>query len=341
MVLKTLSGRCRAHINMKKTLYIAILLVVAWSCQTKKEDKAAIQPADSSHVQADTVKGNFGNGILLRIDDFPSHYVPPRPVDIWLPEGYSTTKKYAVLYMHDGQMLFDSTRTWNHQEWKVDETSSRLMKNGLTKEFIVVAPYNINELRHSEYFPQKPFESLSEFVRDSLFEQSKKDNFKFGKVTSDNYLGFLVRELKPYIDANFAVKPNKENTFVAGSSMGGLISMYAICEYPEVFGAAACLSTHWPGTNPRDGDFLADTFFEYLKSHVPSPQSHRFYFDYGTETLDRFYPKYAKTVDQIFKEKDYDHSNYRNLKFEGASHSEVSWQQRLDIPLTFMLTTEE
>lgn len=326
---------------MKNTLYIAFLLVAVWSCQTKKEKKETIQPADSSKVQTDTIKSDFIDGTLLRIEDFPSHYIPPRQVDIWLPESYSNAKKYAVLYMHDGQMLFDSTTTWNHQEWKVDEISSRLMKDSITKDFIVVAPYNINELRHSEYFPQKPFESLSKFVRDSLFEQAKKDNFKMETVTSDNYLSFIVNELKSYIDANYSVMTDRENTFVAGSSMGGLISMYAICEYPEVFGAAACLSTHWPGTNPNDGDLLADTFFEYMKTHVPSPKTHRFYFDYGTETLDEFYPKYAKTVDQIFKDKGYDHSNFRNRKFEGADHSEKAWQKRLDIPLTFLLRMTE
>ena len=68
-----------------------------------------------------------------------------------------------------------------------------------------------------------------------------------GKIQSDNYLKFLVKELKPFIDSSFSTLKDQQNTFIAGSSMGGLISMYAICEYPLVFGGAACLSTHWPG----------------------------------------------------------------------------------------------
>ncbi len=323
---------------MKKNIFILTLLVVAFSCDTTlNKKKVSIIPADVSNVVSDTIEGDFAGGTLLRIDDFPSNYIPPRKVDVWLPEGYSNSKTYAVLYMHDGQMLFDSTITWNHQEWKVDEISSRLMRDSITKDFIVVAPFNINDLRHSEYFPQKPFESLSDYVRDSLFVEAKRNNFKFDEVTSDNYLSFIVNELKPYIDANYAVLTDRENTFVAGSSMGGLISMYAICEYPKVFGAAACLSTHWPGGDPYDSDLLTNTFFKYMKSNLPSPKTHRFYFDYGTETMDKFYPKYASRVNKIFKDKGYDESNFRNLKFSGEGHTELSWQKRLDIPLTFLL----
>lgn len=322
---------------MKNTIYVLLILAFSLSCESKKEKKPEIIPADISNVETETIEGNFAGGTLLRIDDFPSNHIPPRKVDIWLPEGYSNTKKYAVLYMHDGQMLFDSKITWNQQEWKVDEISRQLMKDSITKDFIVVAPFNINDLRHSEYFPQKPFESLPESVRDSLFEEAAKNNFKFDSVTSDNYLGFIVNELKPYVDANYSVLSDRDNTFVAGSSMGGLISMYAICEYPEVFGGAACLSTHWPGGDPHDDDLLANTFFKYMRTHVPSAKTHKFYFDYGTETLDKFYPKYASRVNKIFKDKGYDESNFKNLKFKGESHSEQSWQKRLDIPLTFLL----
>ena len=321
---------------MKHIIYL-IALVFLFSC--KEENK--IKPADTTKIKTETIEGDFGGGTLLRIDDFPSNFIPPRKVDIWLPENYSKEKKYAVLYMHDGQMLFDSRITWNHQEWKVDEVSSRLMNDSITKDFIVVAPFNINELRHSEYFPQKPYESLSQKERDSLTLVAKESNFDFESVTSDNYLKFLVKELKPYVDENYSVLTNRENTFVAGSSMGGLISMYAICEYPKIFGGAACLSTHWPGGNPNNSDLLANAFFEYMKENVPSPKHHKIYFDYGTKTLDKFYPRYAPIVDKIFKDKGYDKVNYRNLKFEGASHSEESWQKRLDIPLTFLLKNDE
>lgn len=323
--------------HYKHTIFI-LVIALFMSCKNESEkQEPEKKPADTSKVEPKNVEGEFAGGTLLRIEDFPSNYVPPRKVDIWLPADYSEEKKYAVLYMHDGQMLFDGSKSWNKQEWMVDETASQLMNDSIVKDFIVVAPYNINELRHSEYFPQKPFESLSESIRDSLITEAKKENFRFDAVSSDNYLRFLVKELKPYVDGHYSVLTDQANTFVAGSSMGGLISMYAICEYPKVFGGAACLSTHWPGGNPNNSDLLANTFFEYMGQKVPSPQDHKFYFDYGTETLDKFYPKYASRVDAVFKQKGYSQSNFRNLKFEGTDHSELSWQKRLDIPFTFLL----
>lgn len=317
--------------------YIVLILLLVSCKNENKESKKDIKPASTTNVKTETIEGDFAGGTLLRIEDFPSNFIPPRKVDIWLPENYGDSIKYAVVYMHDGQMLFDSRITWNHEEWKVDEVSSKLMNDSITRNFIVVAPYNINELRHSEYFPQKPFESLSESVKDSLYAEAKDNNFKFDEVTSDNYLSFIVKELKPYIDANYSVLSDQKNTFVMGSSMGGLISMYAICEYPEVFGGSASLSTHWPGGNPNDNDLLADTFFEYMDSNLPSSKDHVIYFDYGTESLDKFYPKYAQRINRILQDEGYDQSNSRNLKFGGADHSELSWQKRLHVPLTFLL----
>ena len=321
-----------------KNIVIIIALLFFVSCKNDSQSaKKNIKPADTSNVVTDTIEGDFSGGTLLRIDDFPSNFIPPRKVDIWLPSNYSKEKKYAVLYMHDGQMLFDARITWNKQEWMVDEVATRLMNDSIVKDFIVVAPFNINELRHSEYFPQKPFEALTDRQKDSLVQVAKDNSMRFDSVTSDNYLGFLVEELKPYVDKNYSVLTDRENTFVAGSSMGGLISMYAISEYPKVFGGAACLSTHWPGGNPNDSDLLANSFFEYMEDNAPSPKNHKLYFDYGTEALDKFYPKYASTVDRIYKDKGYDASNFKNLKFEGADHSELAWQKRLHIPLEFLL----
>jgi len=81
-------------------------------------------------------------GKIVRIESFKSDFIPSRNVDVWLPEGYSVSKKYAVVYMHDGQMLFDSTLTWNKKEWKVDEVLSQLIKDKKTEDCIVVAIWN-------------------------------------------------------------------------------------------------------------------------------------------------------------------------------------------------------
>jgi len=280
------------------------------------------------------------SGSFKHFENFPSKFVEVRNVDVWLPEGYSNKNKYAVLYMHDGQMLFDSTTTWNHLDWGVDETAGKLMQEGKVKPFIVVAIWNTGTKRHIEYFPQKPFESLSKVQQDSIFKANRSNGhsvFAVDKIQSDEYLKFIVTELKPFIDKTFSVLKDQPNTFIAGSSMGALISMYAICEYPAVFGGAACLSTHWPGVFNTKNNVLPDAFLKYLEGHLPDPKKHRLYFDYGTETLDALYPPLQKKADAIIKAKGYTDANWITKEFTGADHSERSWNERLHFPLEFLL----
>lgn len=277
-------------------------------------------------------------GIINRIDRFPTKYITPRTVDVWLPTNYSKNKKYSVLYMHDGQMLFDASTTWNKQEWMVDEVASKLMQENKVTDFIVVAIWNISNLRHTDLYPKKPFETLTKTQQDTILNKAKKLNidWSLSKINSDNYLKFIIKEVKPYIDKNFSVFIDANHTVIMGSSMGGLISMYALCEYPKVFGKAACLSTHWIGFREIENNPIPESFFAYMKKKLPNPKNHKIYFDYGTETLDASYLKYENRVDEILKLKKYTDINYKNLKFEGENHSEASWQKRINVPLEFM-----
>ncbi len=151
-------------------LLIYLLLLSLFSLYSCKDENTQI-----ALVTHEVPKSNTISGKLLQINDFPSKYIADRNITIWLPDDYNSKKKYAVLYMHDGQMLFDSTKTWNKQEWKVDETLSILNnKNKQIKDVIVVGIWNISELRHSEYFPQKPFYYLSKNQQDSVLVHSKK-----------------------------------------------------------------------------------------------------------------------------------------------------------------------
>ncbi|MEY2692469.1 MAG: hypothetical protein RIT03_859 [Bacteroidota bacterium] len=283
-------------------------------------------------------KPAVSSGKIEYIKHFKSKHVAKRAIEIWLPDGYTPNKKYAVLYMHDGQMLFDAETTWNKQTWEVDETASTLQAEMKTRDFIVVGINNTAK-RHPEYFPQKPFESLTDtqkhLVTQALKEKGRiTDEFK---PVSDAYLQFLVTELKPYIDSHYAVDPKPEATCIAGSSMGGLISLYAICEYPDVFGGAACLSTHWPGIFAVEGNPVPEAFLSYMRSHLPNPATHKIYFDYGDQTLDALYPPLQQKVDEVMKEKGFEASNWRTQFFPGKDHSEKSWKERLAIPLQFLL----
>lgn len=278
-------------------------------------------------------------GTLHRIAHFPSRYVDARNIDIWLPDDYDAAKKYNVVYMHDGQMLFDSTTTWNKQEWQADEWFSKLMKTGKIADCIVVGIWNNGPQRHAEYFPQKPFESLSRAQQKHIYGSTRSGKNKlFGeKIRSDRYLRFLVRELKPYIDNSYSTAHDRDHTFIAGSSMGGLISMYAICEYPEIFGGAACLSTHWPGIFTLENNPVPEAFFGYMRQHLPDPQTHKIYFDYGTATLDAMYPPLQKQADEIMTSRGFTAENWITRDFPGEPHSEIAWSKRLDVPLLFLL----
>lgn len=320
---------------MKKTLFLVILLLTI-SCKSQKKETKEEENKQSNITAKVLEKAVFAGGKLIRVDYFPSKNIVPRSVDVWLPENYSKEKKYAVLYMHDGQMLFDANTTWNKQEWKIDEVASKLMKEGITKDFIVVGIHNIPQIRWQDLFPEKAMEYVSKEDKDAMYKEAAKNNFSTN-LKGDEYLQFLVDELKPYIDTTYSVYTNKENTYVAGSSMGGLMSMYAVAEYPAVFDGAACISTHWVGGSPKENNPLPKAIFKYLETNLPDAKTHKMYFDYGNQTLDAYYPQYAPKVDSIFKKGGYSDINFKNLFFEGTNHSELSWQKRIDIPLTFLL----
>ena len=275
-------------------------------------------------------------GALKIFKNFESAFVEPRTVDVWLPEGYAAEQQYPVLYMHDGQMLFDPETTWNKQAWEADDVAGKLMLENKVGKFIIVGIHSIANNRHGEYMPEKPFKSLAKNTQDSIYNLQRGGNNIFNvKVMSDNYLKFIVTELKPFIDANFATKKEQQSTFIAGSSMGGLISLYAISEYPDVFGGAACISTHWPGVMDSDNNPMPKAFLEYMKAKLPSPKNHKLYFDYGTATLDADYAKYQKQADKIIQAKGYTGKNWISKEFPGADHSEKSWNARLYEPLIF------
>lgn len=271
------------------------------------------------------------SGEIRRIEKFPSKYVDARNIDVWLPAGYSPAKKYAVVYMHDGQMLFDSTTTWNKQEWMADEVASGLLKQGKIRDIIVVGIWNNDAFRHAEYFPEKTLANIPADRKKELLPLLK------GGPKADSYLRFLVTELKPYIDKSFSTLPDQQNTVIAGSSMGGLISLYAICEYPEVFGGAACLSTHWIGKFNDEANPIPPAIIEYMREKLPSPMNHKLYFDYGSKTLDQHYKPWQLKVDALMQQKGFTSKSWITKEFVGEDHSERAWQRRLHIPFEFLM----
>lgn len=265
-------------------------------------------------------------GTLTRHENFPTLLVPARHVDVWCPPGYADgNTPYPVLYMHDGQNLFLPGYSYGGIPWEVDKAITRLLDAGKISGVIVVGIWNAGEARWCEYLPQRPADTSEGRAAISRFPDRLP-----GPVYSDAYLRFLVEELKPFIDTNYRTQQGRSSTFVMGSSMGGLISLYALTEYPQVFGGAGCVSTHWLA-----GENLV---VDYFGSHVPKPGFHKLYFDYGTETLDAAYEPFQRRMDDHLRCAGYTPGkDWLTRKFIGAEHSERSWQERVRIPLGFLL----
>lgn len=266
-------------------------------------------------------------GTLQTIENFATQWVTPRRVDIWLPPEYEKVKgqRYDVLYMHDGQNLFIPELSYTKIDWGIDEAIVSLREKDSILPVIVVGIWN-TPLRVQEYMPAKPLMISGETGAKIQTQPFRKKE----PVFSDQYLKFIVQDLKPYIDSHFHTLPDRDHTCVMGSSMGGLISLYAVCEYPAIFGGAGCISTHWP--------IGRGVVVKYFSQALPKPGSHRFYFDFGTETLDAGYEKYQTRVDAIMKKAGYrSNIDWLTQKFPGAEHAERFWRQRVHIPLEFLL----
>ena len=166
------------------------------------------------------------------------------------------------------------------------------------------------------------------------------------KETSGEPFTYLVKEVKPYIDSHYRTLTGPQNTGVMGSSMGGLISLYAIAEYPEVFGRAACVSIHLPLGNidgpyaPKAGDpvEIGKSLAAYLQSTKLRPgKNHRLYMDYGTGFLDQMYTPYFAAVAPELAKIGWTAPKLTTRTYEGADHNEAAWRQRNEVLLSFLL----
>lgn len=307
---------------MLRTIFAALLLLVG-------------APAAAQKVSA---------GTIVDLGVVQSKNTDPRKVVVWLPRTYRPGgPRHAVLYMHDGQNLFDKATAGYAMEWEIDETLDRLIREKKVRPTIVVGIWNTPK-RLREYVPSKAFAHLPP----KYMEQVR--GLYGGDPLSDGYLKFIVEELKPAIDRRFRVKTDRANTAIMGSSMGALISLYAIDEYPKQFGAAGMVSTHWPLLLPANGAksvsdeeyaAVAGAFERYLTPALPNPRNHRLYFDHGTETLDAIYARYQQRVDAVVAKRGYRHgANWISRNFPGQEHNEKSWASRVEIPLRFLLPPE-
>lgn len=263
----------------------------------------------------------------------------PTRVTIWLPPGYPAARtRYQTLYMHDGQNLFDRRVSGYDKVWAADRSVTRLMVAGRIAPTIIIGVWHPGAARYRQYVPLGPLRLLGSEARAAVAARSD------GPILSDAYLAFLVKTLKPRVDRAFRTRPDRAHTAVAGSSMGGLISLAAITDYPGVFGRAACVSTHLPLFGP-DGDrpppFAADVqamWAAYAARRIGPPAGRRIWFDHGTATLDQYYGPYQAGLDAgLVKAGWRADTDVTSRVYDGAPHEENAWAARLDEVLAWTL----
>ncbi|NNF69036.1 MAG: alpha/beta hydrolase [Acidimicrobiia bacterium] len=249
-------------------------------------------------------------GTLLQSDPVPHEGLGRAPMlTVHLPQNHiQRDRRYPVLYMHDGQNLFDDVPSYSG-EWQVDETMHQLASEGI--EVIVVGITNApGEVRYDEY---------------SLFAGAEGEGGN-GRL----YLDFLVNTVKPLIDESFLTEPGPATTGIMGSSMGGLASLYGFFEHPDVFGLAGAMS---PAFWWDDGQTL-----EYLR--YQPPQEGRIYLDVGT-VEDQDDPDLARRYhDEFWLARDILAPVYGDRLMtavdEGAIHHETAWARRLPEAVRFL-----
>lgn len=229
-----------------------------------------------------------------------------RKLRIYLPPSYQENplKRYPVLYMHDGQNLFDAQTSAFGVEWRVDETINARVRAGQMDEVIAVGVDN-NANRIWEYTP----------CCDDTY----------GGGGADVYERFLIDTVKPYVDQTYRTLPSKTNTAIMGSSLGGLVSCYIARRNPAVFAKAGCMSSSfwWD-----DEAFTVQV--EQSTAHVPV----RFHIDAGT--VNDGLPQ-TQRMDTALRADGYVQGVDLNFFIaQGASHNEASWAARVGIPLSFL-----
>ena len=315
---------------MMKALLAATCLMFAVPAFATSDDPTALMPKVSA-------------GRVIAWQAMDGGAAGPMTVWVWLPPGYDRTngRRYSVLYMHDGQNLFDRDLTKFNQEWGLDEAIPRLARQGDLREWIVVGVQSPRS-RYRALFPQKILPFLPADFQKRVM--TLDDGNPSGVLAGDAYLAFLTGVVKPRVDRELRTLKESADTAVMGSSMGGLMAFYAMAEYPGVFGQAAAVSMHLALADPTAkgldhaiaGQQAADAFRRYLATSRMRPGANRLYIDHGSGTLDGSYGPYSGTVVPMLRSLGWAAPNFAFRTYAGAEHNETAWAERVDIPLAFL-----
>lgn len=250
-------------------------------------------------------------GDFRHFSNFSSQFLEhKRDVIVYLPPGYGdeSERRYPVLYLHDGQNLFDAATAFGGQEWGVDETAQRLIIEGKIASLIIVGIYNTGKHRIEEYTP----------TRDPRHKKGGR---------ADQYGRLIVEELKPFIDRRFRTLAGPEHTGLGGSSLGGLVTLYLGLKYPQVFSKLMAMS---PSVWWDYGVILR------MVDSLKVKPSLRIWLDIGTRE-GKFTPGLVELLRDGLAAQGW--RLKADLKFtliRGGQHSEAAWSKRVEPALKFL-----
>ena len=277
-----------------------------------------------------------GEGRFVEWERLEAEGLPDQRVTIWLPPEYDSArgKRFPVLYMHDGQNLFDPAKTHYGKAWQVDDVLRAMVAAGEAEPHIVVGVWSPDKDRYRQYLPQ-PAEAATGAIAESMRQMAG------GPIVSARYLEWLADTLKPRIDREYRTRPAAEDTTVIGSSMGGIMSCYAMVERPDTFGRAACVSSHWPIADPelaaaQKGEIDA-IWRRWLDAKLGPPNGRRVWMDHGTALLDAHYAPYQASISEGFRANGWrEGEHFVARSYEGAEHDEIAWNARLPEMLAWL-----
>lgn len=234
-----------------------------------------------------------------------------RDIIVYLPPDYNIhERRYPVLYLHDGQNLFDAATAFAGNEWGLDELAEDLITSGRIEPIIIVGIYNNGPKRMAEYTP----------VRDRRGRGGR----------AKQYAKLVVQDLKPFIDEEYRTLPDRENTALGGSSLGGLVTLYLGLKYPNVFGKLIVMS---PSVWWANRAILRE-----VRALRGKPEQ-KIWVDIGTcegSNPDSCVRDARLLRDALLAKGWQDRVDFRFIEDEGAGHNEKAWGFRMRDALTFM-----
>lgn len=241
---------------------------------------------------------------------FRSRFLEPaRTLIVYVPPDYEVHShtRYPVLYMHDGQNLFDSETAFAGNEWRLDDTAEDLIDRGVIAPLIIVGIYNTGERRIHEYTPTT--------------------DAKLGGGKADLYGRMLVEEVKPFIDKTYRTLNGPENTGLGGSSLGGLVTLHLGLQYPHIFGKLAVLS---PSVWWDNRVILREI------GQLPTKPPLKIWLDMGTAEGGMSLEDTEMLRDAMRAKGWSEGKDLAYFEIEGATHSEAAWAQRVGPFLRFL-----